>query len=77
MPNTSILDGEIFNENEAMKKASGNREIQAERIRAFVRQVPAGLEMLQKAIAADGSWHPQEQGVHNMKEMNKLFRNGS
>jgi two-component system, sensor histidine kinase len=69
IPNTSILDGEIFSEKEAMEKASGNREILAERIRAFISQVPPCLEMLRKAITADGSGHLQEQGVHNLKEM--------
>jgi CheY-like chemotaxis protein len=66
--NTSIFHREIFNENDALKKASGKRELMIERIKSFLHKTPRTIEMLRKNIVSDDRNH-LEQEVHRLKEL--------
>ena len=65
--NVCILDREIFSETDAMKKASGNREVMVERIHTFLQKTPLATEKLRKIIVADNG-APLEQEVHRLNE---------
>lgn len=68
MPDTSILAGEIFNEHDALGRASGDREALRERIAAFLHTTPNTIELLRKT-AGDGSIFLFEHEVHGLKQM--------
>jgi signal transduction histidine kinase len=67
-PDPSILSGEIFNEQDALIRASGNRELLGERITALLRTAPDILESLRRAIANDEDIGVCEQEVHSLKQ---------
>ncbi len=69
VPNTTILEGKIFSENAALKKASGNKEIMVERIIVFLKKGPHCIERLRKIAASDENSLLLEQEVHSMKDM--------
>ncbi len=68
VPNTSILEREIFNEDDALRKASGNREVMVGRITAFLQKTPRTIEMLRKIIVDDDK-ALIEQEVHRLNEL--------
>ncbi len=69
VPNTTILEGEIFNEKAALKKASDNKEIMVERIMVFLQKGQLCIERLRKIVAADGHSLLLEQEVQSLKDM--------
>lgn len=64
----SFLAGEIFDQADALKKASGNRDIMIERIKTFVQITPGRMEKLQKNIEA-GERSNLEREVHHLNEL--------
>ncbi len=66
--NSSLLTGEIFNENAALQKASGDREIMVQRLKNFVQTTPQSLEMVHKYIEADDSTLLVQE-VHHLHEL--------
>ncbi len=66
--NPSALAGEIFNEVDALSKASGNQGIMSERIKTFMQVTPHTLEILRKIIIAEDR-HSLEQEVHRLNEL--------
>ncbi len=66
--NPSALAGEIFNEVDALSKASGNQGILSERIKTFVQVIPHTLGILRKIITADER-HSLEQEIHSLNEL--------
>ncbi|MDR3629590.1 MAG: response regulator [Desulfocapsaceae bacterium] len=68
MQNIATLDSQIFDEEEAVKRA-GNPETMKRAIRIFLQKVRHGVKMLQRcAVSGEGSI-PLEQEVQNLKEM--------
>ncbi|MGB3222672.1 MAG: response regulator [Desulforhopalus sp.] len=65
--NPSALAGEIFNEVEALSKASGNQGLMSERIKTFVKVLPHTLDILRKNIIANER-HFLEQEIHRLNE---------
>jgi CheY-like chemotaxis protein len=68
VPNISALVGEIFNESEALRKASGQRAVMLERVSRFLQETPQTIEMLSKAVMAGGNDLLIEQEIHGLKE---------
>ena len=69
----SILETEIFNEAEAMRRAAGNRDAMLKRIRTFLRKAPPGIGMLRRGLTPGENAIPHtvlaEQELQNLKEM--------
>ncbi|MBU1565241.1 MAG: response regulator [Proteobacteria bacterium] len=63
-----VLVGEIFNENDASRKASGNSEVLFERLRRFLRDTPQTINMLKNNDVSEGNDLFFEQEVHGLKE---------
>lgn len=64
----SILAQEIFNEGDALRKASGNRTVMVERIRRFVLDTPGKIALLKEKVTVAGNDSFLEQDVYNLKE---------
>ncbi len=67
-PNTSVLEREIFNENDALNNASGDRGVMIERIMNFIRTTPRTMEILRNNIVTNER-SLLEQGVHRLNEL--------
>ncbi|MFH0785759.1 MAG: response regulator [Pseudomonadota bacterium] len=67
-PKTFVLDREIFNENDALSRSSGNREVLHGRIKKFLHDTPPIIAMLIKPDVVDVKGHFLEQEVHGLKE---------
>lgn len=68
VPNANVLAREIFNENDALRKASGNGEVMLERLKRFLRDTPQTIEKLKRTDFGEGNDHLLEQEVHGLKE---------
>jgi signal transduction histidine kinase len=65
-----IFKGIIFDEEEALFKADGNREVIVGRIRYFLKRVVSTVEKLSNSVAAaDGDYNIVEQDVHQLKDL--------
>jgi signal transduction histidine kinase len=67
-PNTFILNGEIFNENDALRKAAGKREVMIRRIKVFLHKAPDTIEMMRNRLVS-GEITLLEQEVHRLNEL--------
>ena len=65
---TSVLEKEIFNEKDALKKASGNRDKMIKRIKFFLQNTPRTIEALRKFIVADDR-DLLEGEMHHLNEL--------
>lgn len=66
--NSAILVSEIFNENEALKRASGDKSAMLERLKTIFRDLSQAIERLQKTDTTANNSHLLEQAVHSLKE---------
>ncbi len=67
-PKTCVSLGEIFDEKDALSRASGNRDVLVERIKNFLHDTPPILAMLIATDGVEGKDHALEQEVHGLKE---------
>jgi len=64
----TVLTAEIFNENDALRKFSGNRERMLARLKSFFEETPQALERIRKYAGTEVHMHLLEQEVHGLKE---------
>ena len=69
IPDISILEGEVFDEDEAMRKAAGNHEGMIKQIKDFLHRAPLGIEILQRGVSIGENAVLVEQEMQNLKEM--------
>ena len=67
-PNTFVLYREVFNESDALKKASGKREVMIRRIKVFLQEAPGAIEMMRNRLVY-GEKTLFEQEVHRLNEL--------
>ena len=65
----SILEGEIFDEDEAMKRAEGNHEGMIKQIKDFLHKASSGIEILRSGVSIGENAVFVEQEMQNLKEM--------
>ena len=68
MADKPAMVGEVFNEEEALKRAAGNRILLVERLAAFLQAAPAAIGRLRHAVAAGADICLFEQEVHGLKQ---------
>ena len=68
MAGKPTMVGEVFNEEEALKRAGGNRTLLVARLGAFLQAAPAAIGRLRDAIAAGADIRLFEQEVHGLKQ---------
>jgi signal transduction histidine kinase len=65
----SVLESEIFNEDEALKRANGSRDILLKRIDNFLQKTPHAIGLLRKTVqTGDKEATLLEQEIQNLKE---------
>ncbi len=64
-PDTFVLNVEIFNESDALQKASGKREEMIRRIKIFLQDTPGTIEMMRNRLVY-GEQTLFEHGVHHL-----------
>ena len=64
----AVLAAEIFNENDALRKFSGNRERMLARLKGFIEETPQAIERIKKYAGTEVHMHLLEQEVHGLKE---------
>ncbi len=67
-PVASAQLGDIFDEKDALRRASGNGGLMLERLKRFLENTEQTIEMLKKNNAVKGHDHLLEQEVHILKE---------
>ena len=65
----SILEGEVFDEDEAMRKAAGNHHGMIKQIKDFLHKAPSGIEILRRGSSIRENAVLVEQEMQNLKEM--------
>jgi hypothetical protein len=68
LADATVLTAEIFNENDALRKFSGNRERMVARLTSFIEETPQALERIRKYAGTEVHMHLLEQEVHGLKE---------
>lgn len=63
-----VMVGEVFNEDEALKRAADDRVVLLERLSAFLQAAPAAIDRLRRAAAAGDDIRLFEQEVHVLKQ---------
>ena len=64
----TVLVEEIFNENDALRKFSGNRERMLAGLKGFIQETPQAIERIKKYAGTEVHIHLLEQEVHGLKE---------
>ena len=65
----SILEGEVFDEDEAMRKAAGHHDGMIKQIKDFLHKAPSGIEILRRGGSIRENAVLVEQEMQNLKEM--------
>lgn len=66
---TAAMVGRVFHEEEALRKAAGDRKILCERLSLFFRQFSATVARLRDASSSGGDIRTFEQEVHALKQV--------
>ncbi len=66
---TSLLMGEIFDENDALNRVAGDREMLAELIITFLQKGPDTIALLRRAVDSGENILLIEHEVHSLKQM--------
>jgi len=69
VPDAPCFKGAVFDENEALSRADGNREVLAGRIDAFLKRAVSTLELLRNSSGAGVFSNPIEHEVHELNRM--------
>jgi two-component system, sensor histidine kinase len=67
-PNPLILNAEIFNEGDALRKAAGQREVMIRRIKVFLHKAPDAIELMRSKLDY-GEKNSLEHEVHRLNEL--------